>query len=152
MNRCLVEFGMAHLRAVKNEKAPFAGQGVRVLMLSDGSDVAAKERVLALGGQVDCETELFTALAALMDDPMGYGLFVMDADAVGGIDAGLRGFQMLRAANVRIPVILVGRDCDHQLFPDERSAPIMLKAPLSMVSLRVGVEHALHDRMIWRAA
>lgn len=143
---------MKHLRAVKNEKVTLVGRGVRVLMLSDGPDTAAQDRVAELGGKVDCEAELYTALAAMMDDPLGYGLFVMETDAFGGIEAGLRAFQMLRAANVRIPVILVGRDCGRQIFPEERSAPIQLQAPLSMVSLRVGFEHALHDRVIWRAA
>lgn len=143
---------MKHLRAVKSEKATLVGWGVRVLMLADGVDRGAKERLVGLGGKVDTETELYTALAAMMDDPLGYGLFVMDTDAFGGIEAGLRAFQMLRAADVRIPVILVGRDCGRQVFPEERSAPILLQAPVSMVSLRVGFEHALHDRIIWRAA
>lgn len=143
---------MKHLRAVKSEKATLVGWGVRVLMLADGVDRGAEERLVGLGGKVDTETELYTALAAMMDDPLGYGLFVMDTDAFGGIEAGLRAFQMLRAADVRIPVILVGRDCGRQVFPEERSAPILLQAPVSMVSLRVGFEHALHDRIIWRAA
>jgi hypothetical protein len=143
---------MKHLRAVKKETATPVRCGVRVLMLSDGSDTAAQERLVGLGGQVDAETELFTALAAMIDDPLGYALFVMDVDAFGGVEAGMRAFSMLRAAEVRIPVILVGRDFGRQVFPEERSAPIMLQAPLSMVSLRVGFDHALHDRMIWRAA
>ena len=143
---------MKHLRAVKSEKATLVGWGVRVLMLADVVDRGAEERLVGLGGKVDTETELYTALAAMMDDPLGYGLFVMDTDAFGGIEAGLRAFQMLRAADVRIPVILVGRDCGRQVFPEERSAPILLQAPVSMVSLRVGFEHALHDRIIWRAA
>jgi hypothetical protein len=143
---------MKHLRAVKNERAPLVGLGVRVLMLSAGVDSAAEDRVGQLGGKVQREAELYTALAAMMDDPLGYGLFVMDTDAFGGLEAGLRAFQMLRAAEVRIPVILVGRECGRQVFPEERSAPILLQAPLSMVSLRVGFEHALHDRVIWRAA
>ena len=143
---------MKHLRAVKSEKATLVGWGVRVLMLADGVDRGAEERLVGLGGKVDTETELYTALAAMMDDPLGYGLFVMDTDAFGGIEAGLRAFQMLRAADVRIPVILVGKDCGRQVFPEERSAPILLQAPVSMVSLRVGFEHALHDRIIWRAA
>ena len=143
---------MKHLRAVKSEKATLVGWGVRVLMLADVVDRGAEERLVGLGGKVDTETELYTALAAMMDDPLGYGLFVMDTDAFGGIEAGLRAFQMLRAADVRIPVILVGRDCGRQVFPEERSAPILLQAPVSIVSLRVGFEHALHDRIIWRAA
>ena len=143
---------MKHLRAVKNEKATLVGRGVRVLMLNGGVDSAAEARVTELGGKVESEAELYTALAAMMDDPLGYGLFVMNTDAFGGIEAGLRAFQMLRAADVRIPVILVGRECGRQIFPEERSAPIQLQAPLSMVSLRVGIEHALHDRVIWLAA
>lgn len=143
---------MVDLRAVKSERTTVVGRGVRVMMLTDGSDRDAHARLVALGGSVDVETELYTALAVMMDDPRGYGLFVMNTDAFGGIEAGLRAFRMLRAADVRLPVILVGRDCDRQVFPDERSAPIMLQAPLSMVSLRVGFEHALQDRVIWRAA
>lgn len=143
---------MAHLRAIKFERTALVGRGVRVMMLTDGSDQNAQARLVALGGSVEVETELYTALAVMMDDPLGYGLFVMTTDAFGGIAAGLRAFRMLRAADVRLPVILVGRDCDRQVFPDERSAPIMLQAPLSMVSLRVGFEHALQDRVIWRAA
>lgn len=143
---------MKHLRAVKSEKAMLVGRGVRVLMLADGTDQSAEMRLVGLGGNVDTETELYTALAAMMDDPLGYGLFVMDTDTFGGVESGLRAFQMLRAADVRIPVILVGKDCGRQVFPEQRSAPIMLQAPLSMVSLRVGFEHALHDRVIWRAA
>lgn len=148
----LVELGMKHLRAVKNETAWVVGRGVRVLMLSDGSDPAARARLVELGSQIDAETELYTALAAMIDDPLGYALFVMDVDAFGGMEAGLRAVSMLRVAEVRIPVILVGRDCGRQVFPEERSAPIVLQAPLSLVSLRVGFEHALHERAIWRAA
>lgn len=143
---------MKHLRAVTSETATLVGWGVRVLMLSDGSDKAAAERLMALGSQVETETELFTALAAMIDDPRGFALFVMDVDAFGGMEAGMRAFSLLRAADVRIPVILIGRDCGRQVFPQERSAPIELQSPLSMVSLRVGFEHALHDRVIWRAA
>jgi hypothetical protein len=141
-----------HIRVIKNEDATLVGRGVRVLLLTNGSDNAAQERLAALGGQVDSETEMYSALAAMIDDPQGYGLFVMETDAFGGLEAGLRALNMLRAADVRVPVIIVGRDCGAQVFPEERSAPIMLRAPLSMVSLRVGFEHALHDRFIWRAA
>ena len=143
---------MKHLRAVKSEKATMVGWGVRVMLLGGSNDTAAEERLISLGSKVDRETELYTALAAMMDDPLGYGLFVMDTDAFGGMAAGMRAMAMLRAANVRIPVILAGQDCEAQVFPEERSAPILLKSPVSMVSLRVGFEHALHDRVIWRAA
>lgn len=143
---------MRHLRAVKTEAATPFGRSVRILMLSGGSAAEAEARLTSLGGQVDTETELYTALAAVIDDPHGYGIFIMDIDSLGGLDAGLQAFRLLRAADIRIPVILVGRDVDAQVFPEVRSAPIMLQAPLSMVSLRVGFEHAMQDRVIWRAA
>jgi hypothetical protein len=143
---------MQHVRVIKNEGALPVGRAVRVLLLADGSDHMAEDRLMGLGGVVDTETEMYSALAAMIDDPQGYGLFVMETDAFGGVEAGLRAFSMLRASDVRVPVILVGRDCGKQIFPEERSAPILLRAPLSMVSLRVGFEHALHDRFIWRAA
>ena len=143
---------MRHLRAVKNEKRSVFGQSVRILMLNDGAGPEAEARLSALGGQVDIETELFTALAAMIDDPLGYSIFVMHVDGFGGLEAGMQAFRVLRAAEVRIPVILVSGECTEQTFPEERSAPIKLQAPLSMVSLRVGFEHALHDRVIWRAA
>lgn len=143
---------MKHLRAVKNEGTTLVGLGMRVLVLNDGTDQGVQERLSGLGGKVDCETEVFTALALMMDDPRGYGLFVMETDSFGGIEAGLRAVRLLRAAEVRVPVVLVSVDCHAQIFPQERSAPIVLKAPLSMVSLRVGFEHALHERGFWRAA
>lgn len=142
---------MRHLHAVKNEKTMFVGKGVRVLMLSDGSDPAAQERLIALGGQIENETEMYSALTEMIDDPRGYDVFVMEVDAFGGLGAGMRAFKLLRASDVRIPVILVGRDCTAQNFPDEGSEPTMLRAPLSMVSLRVGFEHALRDRYFLRA-
>ncbi len=143
---------MKHLRAVKNERSALVGLGVRVLVLNDGSDQGVRERLAGLGGTIDCETEMFTALSMMMDDPRGYGLFVMETDRFGGIEAGLRAVKLLRAAEVRLPIVLVSVDCPNQIFPQERSAPIILKAPLSMVSLRVGFEHALHERAFWRAA
>ena len=143
---------MTHLRAVESKNTAQVGWDVRVLMLNDGSDDAAADRLAGLGGRIDTETEVYTAMAAVIDDPRGYGVFVMDTDAFGGLDAGLRVNSMLRAAGVTLPIILVGTDCDRPVFPDERSAPIILKAPLSMVALQVGFEHALQDRAIWRAA
>jgi len=128
------------------------GWGVRVLVLATAEQDALVRRVSALGGPVEVETELYAALSAMIDDPSGYGLFVMDCDAFGGIEAGMRAFRALVAVQSRIPVILFSRDNDRQVFPQERDAAICLRAPVSPVSLRVGFEHALRDRLIWRAA
>ena len=138
-----------------DHEAALVGWGVRVLMLaqagSPGAE-AATRRLAGFGGRVETQEELFAALEALIDDPSGYGLFVMDCDAFGGLSAGRKAFTLLRGAHAQLPVILISRECVTQSFPEDRSEPILLRSPLSAVSMRVGFEHALRDRLLWRAA
>lgn len=126
--------------------------GVRVLLLSPDERTPLRGRIAGLGGMVETETEIYSALAAMIDDPMGYGLFVMECDGLGGAEAGARAAMTMAAVKSRIPMILVSSDHAAQVFPQERTAPVCLRAPLSTVSLRVGFEHALRDRLMWRAA
>ncbi|MFZ1483159.1 MAG: hypothetical protein WAT25_20560 [Paracoccaceae bacterium] len=128
------------------------GYGVRVLFLSAQADGPLQARIAGLGGAVEVETEIYAALAAVIDDPMGYGLFVMDCDGLGGGEAGERAVATLAAVNSRVPLILISGEHATQVFPQQREAPVRLRAPLSAVSLRVGFEHALRDRLMWRAA
>lgn len=133
--------------------ATVVGWDIRVMLLSGDGGGAGNPvaRALAgLGGLVDGEAELYTALAALIDDPLGYGLFVMECDGFGGIEAGHLAVSRLTAAGLRLPALLISRDCREQRFPAERAAPVLLRAPLSAVSLRVGFEHALRDRLLAR--
>lgn len=135
--------------------AALVGWGVRVLLLTadpGGPDGHIGRRIAALGGAVDCEQETFAALSAMIDDPRGYGLFVMDCDGFGGLEAGLRAVGLLRRVTARIPAILVCGGCRVQMFPQERAEPILLRAPLTAVALRVGFEHALRDRILWQVA
>jgi len=127
--------------------------GVRVLVLSSDEHTPLRDRIAGLGGLVETETEIYSALAAMIDDPMGYGLFVMECDGLGGTEAGMHAAMTMAAVNSRIPMILVSADHEAQVFPQEKIEPIRLRAPLSAVSLRVGFEYALRDRlMMWRAA
>lgn len=128
------------------------GWGVRVLLLTAEAHSPLQDRIAGLGGMIDTETEVYSALSSMIDDPMGYGLFVMDCDGLGGIEAGQRAVATLAAVHSRVPVILVSKEQAAQVFPQERDAPVCLRAPISAVSLRVGFEHALRDRLMWRAA
>lgn len=133
---------------------PLAGWGIRSLLLAplgsrDGQTVGT--RISSLGGRFEQEVELFAALAAVIDDPTGYGLFVMACDSYGGLEAGKKACNALVAAQAHVPAILIARDCGVQSFPEGRDAPIILRAPLSDISLRVAIEHALRERL-WRAA
>jgi hypothetical protein len=143
---------MQPFRTIKNEEMSLVGWGVRVLLLTGENGGPAKECLGEQGGLVDTETEVYCALAAMIDDPRGYGVFIMDTQAFGGLAAGMRAHAMLRAADVRLPVILIASASEKADFPEDRSAPIVLRAPLSGNSMRVGFEHALHDRYFWRAA
>ena len=128
------------------------GWGVRVLLLTPEQRSPLQDRIAGLGGMIETETEVYSALSAMIDDPMGYGLFVMECDGLGGIEAGMRAATTLAAVNSWIPMILVSADHAAQVFPQERTEPVRLRAPLSAVALRVGFEHALRDRLMWRAA
>lgn len=138
-----------------DQEATLVGWGVRVMLLapvgSRGGEVAAN-RLAGFGGLVETQGEVFAALEAMIDDPTGYGLFVMECDGFGGLEAGKRAFTMLRGAGVRVPVILVSGECREQMFPEDRSEPILLRSPMSAVAMRVGFEHALRDRVMWQAA
>ena len=138
-----------------DQDATLVGWGVRVLFLAqDGCPRAesAAQRFAGFGGIVEAEFEFYAAIEAVIEDPHGYGLFVMDCDVMGGLEAGRRAFSLLRGAGVTLPVILISAECVEQIFPEDSSAPILLRSPLSAVSLRVGFEHTLRDRLIWRAA
>jgi len=63
-----------------------------------------------------------------------------------------RALAMLRGLQARALLILVSRDHVSQDFPQDTADPVRLRAPVSAVSLRVGFEHALRDRLIWQAA
>lgn len=104
-------------------------------------------RLAGLGGKIELADDLFVGLEAVIEDPAGYGLCVIDCDAIGGLDAGRRAHALLADVSRRVPVILLSQECTAQEFPEARGAAIVLRAPASGISLRVGFEHALRDRL-----
>ena len=138
---------MQIFRAFDHENAAVAGWGIRVLVLGENAMEGRLVRHLAsLGSSVETTEELYTALSAVIDDPVGYGLFVIDCDSVGGLEAGRKAVQVLNGTDCTVPVILVSQECGAQVFPQDRRSPTLLRAPLSSVAMRVGFQHALRDR------
>lgn len=138
---------MQVFRSFDQQKAAVAGWGVRVLLLAANPvEGRALRHLAALGSSVETTDELYTALSAVLDDPIGYGLLVIDCDSIGGLEAGHKAVQVLNSSDCKVPVILVSQDCGGQIFPQDRRAPTLLRAPLSSVAMRVGFEHALRDR------
>ena len=139
---------MQLVRSFEQSDVAQVGFGIRALLVTGlDQDNLIKRRLAGLGSLVEMTDDLYMGLESVLDDPAGYGLLVIDCDAVGGLDAGRRGFALLGETSRRMPVILVSSECSGQQFPQERSAPVVLRAPVSMVSMRVGFEHALRDRL-----
>lgn len=146
---------MQVIRTFEHDSAATVSWGIRVLLLSsEGEGGQTSRRLAGMGGQVDMADELYQALSEVIDDPAGYGLFVVDCDSakVGGLEAARRAMAMLGDVALRVPVILISTECAEQRFPMDRATPTTLRAPLSTVSLKVGFEHALRDRLMYRAA
>ncbi|MGL6209271.1 MAG: hypothetical protein ACRC14_05520 [Paracoccaceae bacterium] len=142
---------MQIIRSLEQDNAAQVGWGIRVMLATTvGAEGVVAKRLAGLGGKVECLGELYTAMSMVADDPYGYGLFVIEADAFGDLAEVRRTVAMLPEAAARVPLILISRDCPNQIFPADRGQPIVLRAPLSAVSLRVGFEHALRDRLAQR--
>lgn len=143
---------MQQLRQSDQEDTTLVGWGARVLLLSQGNGGRIAERLLGLGSRVEAEQDEFAAIELLQCDGTGFGLFVMDCDPFGGLEAGRRVMSMLGRVLERTPCILISAEVTAQTFPDEAWQPILLRSPLSAVALRVGFEHALRERLIYLAA
>lgn len=138
---------MEALRIADQDGIGMVGLGARVLLVTAEGEGALAQRIAGFGGQIDHEAEVYSALSAAIDDPAGWDMLVIDCDAIGGLDAGRKAHRMLGEAAARLPVVLVASGCGSQVFPQERAQPIELRAPASLVSLRVGMEHALRFRL-----
>lgn len=146
---------MHFFRQTDAEVSAIVGWGVRAMVLtpaecSTHSKIAT--RLAGLGGIVEVENDAFNALETLIADSTGFGLFVIECDSFGGLEAGRNLVSMLHKGAVSIPVILASSDCSEQEFPTESLAPVVLRAPVSAVALRVGFEHAMRDRLVFQAA
>lgn len=139
---------MQLVRSFEQSHAAQVGFGIRVLLVSsEASENPVQRRLAGLGSLVELTDDLFIGLEAAIEDPAGYGLLVIDCDMIGGIAAGRRAFAMLGETVRRLPVILISKDCQQQQFPEDRTSPVVLRAPLSAISMRVGFEHALRERL-----
>lgn len=141
---------MQVIRSLESQSFAPVGFGVRVMLVAGASSDALQKRLASLGGKVEFTAELFVGLEAVIDDPAGYGLCVIDCDSFGGLEIGRKAHSLLVDVARRVPVILISQDCTAQEFPEERGQPVVLRGPVSGVAMRVGFEHALRDRLAVR--
>lgn len=143
---------MQMFRMDEARQASPVGWGVQALLLADPADDRLATGVARFGVRLTHEGELYAALSAIADDPAEWGLLVVDCDRFGGLAAVQRALALLGEDAQRVPTILISADCAAQEFPEDRHSPIRLRGPVSSLALRVGIEHALRDRLVWRAA
>lgn len=143
-----VEGKMQVFRQTSQAGSALIGAGVRVMLLSAAPDGLA-EALMRMGAQVEAQAEVYEALSAILEDPGDYGLFVMECDGFGGLEAGMQALALLSPLQQPVPSILISRDCAAQEFPEAAAAPVLLRMPVSPLSLKVGLEHALRARLMW---
>lgn len=120
--------------------------GVRVMVLTDQGDGLTCQRLAAFGSLVDASDDLEDAVQAILDDRVGYDLFVMDCDAFGGIAGAERAISALIAGDAKMRVMLVSREFDVPAYPLGRRTAVCLPEDVSDASFRIGFDHVLRDR------
>lgn len=120
--------------------------GVRVMLLTDEPDSRTGKRLADYGSVVDVVVELEDAVAAILDDPFGYDLFVMECDGFGGISGAEQAVSLLIAGEAKMRVILVSREFDVPAYPLGRRTAVCLPEDVSDASFRIGFDHVLRDR------
>ena len=120
--------------------------GVRVMLLTDDPDSRTGKRLADYGSVVDVVVELEDAVAAILDDPFGYDLFVMECDGFGGISGAEQAVSSLLAGEAKMRVILVSREFDVPAYPLGRRTAVCLPQDVSDASFRIGFDHVLRDR------
>ena len=122
--------------------------GVRVMLLTDKSNSPTGRRLAEYGSLVDVSDALDDAVASILDDPMGYDLFVMECDAFGGITGAEHAISALIAGDAKMRVMLISREFDVPAYPLGRRSAVCLPEDVSDASFRIGFDHVLRDRAV----
>lgn len=122
--------------------------GVRVMLLTDHSGGRTARRLADFGSVLDVADDLDAAVAAILEDPFGYDLFVMDCDAFGGIAGAERAIAELIAGDAKMRVMLVSSEFDVPAYPLGRRTAVCLPEDVSDASFRIGFDHVLRDRAV----
>ena len=144
---------MSLFNAFDHSAASVVGFGVNPLLTSGAAnDPATARKLSGMGCRVETCDELYLALHRVLDGSEDFELIVVDCDSIGGLAQGMRAQSLLTSTGRCIPMILISAECTEQTFPFNRYEPTVLSAPLSSISLRVGFEHAMQERLLMAGA
>ena len=114
----------------------------------DGPMAQSRAHWLAdYGSLVDVQDDVERAVSGLLRDPIGYDLFVLECDGLGGVDGAEAAIAALIAAEARMRVILISREFDEPVYPYGRRAAVCLPATVPEPCFRRGFDHVLRDRV-----
>ena len=122
--------------------------GVRVMVLTDRPEGETASRLASYGSLVETRPALPAALSRLLEDRIGYDLFVMDCDAFGGVSAAEQAIAALIAADARMRVMLVSAEFDTPAYPLGRRTAVCLPEDVTDSAFRQGFDHVLRDRVV----
>jgi hypothetical protein len=120
--------------------------GVRVMVLTDQGEGRTCQRLAEYGSLVDARDDLQEAVSTILQDRVGYDLFVMDCDGFGGIAGAEKAISALIAGDAKMRVMLVSREFDVPAYPLGRRTAVCLPEDVSDASFRIGFDHVLRDR------
>ena len=144
---------MQIIRQIAPEDVAQVGWNLQAVVVAPGEGASlAADRLAGLGLRVLRMGDIYSALSAIMDDPSICNMLVVECDQVGGLDDMRRTVRLMGETMALVPVILISSECQTQSFSQIRTEPTVLRAPLSAVSLRVGFEHVMRDRLVPRVA
>lgn len=138
---------MQRLMSADARKIPSHATVARVMLLSADRDGLSAARLARYGCSVEREGEMFAALSGMIDDPLGYDLFVMECDAFGGVPAAERAIATLIAAGARMRIILISAEFDVAAYPLGLRSAVSLPDHVSEMGFRTGFDHVLRDRV-----
>lgn len=139
---------MQFFQPILQADAALVGFGLAVMMVApQGADATEQKvgRLAGLGCAITVEPDVGLALVALAAGT--HDLLVIDAEAAGGLPTARAVLSMMRRSGVKTSAIIVSQGVKEQTFPLDPAEPVLLRAPLSAVGLRVAVEYALRDRL-----
>jgi hypothetical protein len=138
---------MQFFHPIAQDDAALVGFGLAVMLVAPNGAPTTEQkagRLAGLGCTITVEPNVRRAQAAMASGQ--HDLLVIDAEATGGLTAALSVLSSMRRSGIETRAIIVSHGVKEQTFPVDPMEPILLRAPMSAVGVRVAVEYALRDR------